>query len=76
MGIRRITQRSARAFSSWFIVGPRNFDHCCDCGLAHENNFRVVVDERRKQVTVYMRTRRAKGRTHVNRKRRKLYGRA
>ena len=76
MGIRKITARSSRAFSDWFIVGGRDFDYCCDCGLAHENRFRVVVDEKKKMVTIYMKSRRASGRTHKRRTQRKLYSRA
>lgn len=71
--IRKITQRSRHAFSDWFIVGPHSFDYCCDCGLAHENRYRIAVDEKRKRVTLYMRSRRAIERTHRRRKQRKLY---
>jgi len=75
MSIRKITAPSARAFSNWFVVGGRDFDYCCDCGLAHENRYRVSVDEKNKRVTIYMKSRRAAGRTHKRRKQRKLYGR-
>lgn len=73
MSIKKITTRSARAFSDWFVVGRRDFDYCCDCGLAHENRYRVAVDEKNKRVIVYMRSRRAAGRTHKRRTQRKLY---
>ncbi len=75
MSIRKITQRTPRAFSGWFIIGPRSFDYCCDCGLAHENQHRIVVDEKRKRVTVYMRSRRAIGRTKKRRTQRNLFER-
>lgn len=73
MGIRKITTRSARSFSDWFIVGRRDFDYCCDCGLSHENRYRVEVNEATKEVKIYMKSRRADGRTNKRRKQRKLY---
>jgi hypothetical protein len=68
-----LTTRSARAFSDWFIVGRRDFDYCCGCGLAHENRYRAEVNETTKEVKIYMRSRPAVGRTHKRRKERKLY---
>lgn len=75
MSIRKITAPSSRSFSDWFVIGGRDFDYCCDCGLSHENRYRVAVDEKKKMVTIYMKSRRAVGRTHKQRKKRKLYKR-
>jgi hypothetical protein len=75
MKIRKITQPSRGAFSNWFILGKRDFDYCCDCGLAHENRYRVLVNERTKQVKIYMKSRKAIGRTDRRRRQRKLYER-
>ena len=70
MAIRKITTRSSRAFSDWFLLGSRDFDYCCDCGLAHENRFRLVIDHKRKKFKLYMKSRRAVERTRKRRKQR------
>lgn len=72
-------QTTARGFSRW--IRPRMNKYlmqCCDCGLVHELQFRVVLGpviggpQSHQKATVAFRARRADGYTKTQRKARGL----
>ncbi len=54
---------SKRGFSTWHVVNPKQYIvACCDCGLAHEYQYRL------RKGYLQMRCRRANGYTRAIRK--------
>lgn len=60
----RAAKASKRGFCSWRVMPKRFLLACCDCGLMHELNFKVVDEGR----TVLWRCRRANQYTRAMRK--------
>ena len=38
----KILQQTSRHYSPWLVVGPTGFISCCDCGLVHQEQYRVI----------------------------------
>lgn len=65
--MKKITQASARHYSPWFALARTQQDCCCDCGLIHKNQYRVLPGRKPGSVTILMRTKRQKGATAARR---------
>lgn len=66
--MKKITQASARHYSPWFLLARTQEDCCCDCGLIHKSQYRVVPGRKPGSVSIYTRTKRQKGATAMRRK--------
>jgi hypothetical protein len=66
MAYRKFYQPHARQWSQWVEMARTTYFACCDCGLVHAHQFRVILLKGRL-VKIMMRTRRHKAKTMARR---------
>lgn len=68
MGFTQITQKSWRHYSKWHLVYTTQNEVCCDCGLTHTTQYKLMDVPGTNECNLYLRTRRHKAKTASKRK--------